>query len=71
MVDCTQRVSSADILIEDQLCPPLDMVIVDEERKLPNQTAELSANRSSWYKSPTEVCLNNANHVHYFGGSLY
>ena len=46
--------TTADILIEDQLWPPLDKATVDQEQELQN-LAELAWGIPSWYESSTEV----------------
>ena len=53
----TQENTQADISIEDQLRPPLDMVTVDQKRELHKPNSWTSESHSSWYKSSAEVVL--------------
>ena len=51
LANIAQENTTANVLVEDQLRPPLKMVPVDQERELHKQTADLGARPSLGYES--------------------
>ena len=60
-----QENTAADILVEDQLRSPLDTVKVDQERKLHNQIAQLSASHCGM-DHQRKLCLNDTTFCLFF-----